>query len=781
LEVIFTNFNSNFGYYFLRPLGKMLRESEARSSVLVSSDKQDDDSGDEEYGYEPRKRGPTPIYATNLPAKVQTIVTNLPSCGIRPVSNLPKSTSFVQVQAGAECISRAIESAPEGATIRIPAGKYTECLSIKKSISLVAEGKVSIISDGTGEALLINAHGVCFEGLSIKQTSSHNRAAVCLMSGSASFVNCKIRSAAIASCLVKGEAHLTLSQCLLYGATSPALSLVAASQALIDRCIFSDCKIAAVTLKSTAVASISQCVFRNNAKGGISASDRSAAFIDSSRFSDCGVDFASEGTTNVIVGCVIERSTNPSVIIGGSATAYIWENTISGGCVDSRDRSVLQMGNNKLMSAGVVAWGSAKVVSQRDQFLGKIDCAIAVSQSAALTLNGSVIKDISGTGIIGYGESTVFAESVKIVNPGHYGIMGHSGVTIACKATEIISAADYGILINAATKVTLESTLIRDSKKSGIEIYQTKEYLFSDSQFDGNRKCGIVIIGSNGELKSCESRGNSFSGMHLHQSVCEMIGCVFEKNAKGGLVLSQGSRVNGQTSTFKGNMWAGLSVDRTSGAEFWQSGFADNQTGLNCCGDVSLKSCRFTGNRVFGAQVTGKAILEAVGWEREVLGLSVSNEGSATIKKCFFLGNSVHVEVGGGCSLTANECEFNSSSGDCGVHVVEGKASFEKCAFGGNRNVAIIVEGEVTINESKVVASGTLGVVFDGKASGSIRKCVLEDNGECGCQCIRGNPLIVENEIRGHSKFGLFLCSESAPIVEENKFEGNGLANVWRE
>jgi nitrous oxidase accessory protein NosD len=98
-----------------------------------------------------------------------------------------------------------IAEAPEGSTITIPAGVYTESLTIDKSLNFVASGRVSLRGDASGETVVINAPIVTFEGFSIKQKINTSRAAVTVQSGAAVFTNCSVRSRAVASLLLKGD------------------------------------------------------------------------------------------------------------------------------------------------------------------------------------------------------------------------------------------------------------------------------------------------------------------------------------------------------------------------------------------------------------------------------------------------------------------------------------------------------------------------------------------------------------------------------------------------
>jgi hypothetical protein len=121
------------------------------------------------------------------------------------------------------------------------------------------------------------------------------------------------------------------------------------------------------------------------------------------------------------------------------------------------------------------------------------------------------------------------------------------------------------------------------------------------------------------------------------------------------------------------------------------------------------------------------------------------------------------------------------SRGTSGVHIGDGSGTFIKCNFRSDKAVAIFSEGETKVEESVVTGAGRIGLVFAGNATGRIGTTVIEKNGECGVQCVNGRPELVGNTIKNHTRFGLFVFRPGAPVVEENNFSENGVANVWRE
>jgi nitrous oxidase accessory protein len=69
-------------------------------------------------------------------------------------------------------ITRLINAAAEGETIRVPAGIYHEHLRITKPLTLIADGHVIIDGGGKGDIVEISAAGVTFRGFTIRNTGA---------------------------------------------------------------------------------------------------------------------------------------------------------------------------------------------------------------------------------------------------------------------------------------------------------------------------------------------------------------------------------------------------------------------------------------------------------------------------------------------------------------------------------------------------------------------------------------------------------------------------------
>jgi hypothetical protein len=187
-----------------------------------------------------------------------------------------------------------------------------------------------------------------------------------------------------------------------------------------------------------------------------------------------------------------------------------------------------------------------------------------------------------------------------------------------------------------------------------------------------------------------------------------------------------------------------------------------------------------TSNRQTGLFAAGAATLDATEFTEEPETAVFVGGGELKATGCTFSKNKIHMEATGGSKSEVTGSEFTGSTGNCGIHVLEAVATFTECKFTDDSEVALFSEGELSVVEGTVQGAGRVGMVFDGKASGTVSGSVFENNGDCALQCLLGSPTIAANAIGAHGKFGVFLCRDARPVLDQNTFTKSPLANIWR-
>jgi hypothetical protein len=699
-----------------------------------------------------------------------------------PLTSLPDPAATKEVIAlkpGPSCFMKAIQAAAEGATIRVGAGVYCESFTVSKSLRFVADGHVSLHSDGSQDTVTVRGALVAFDGFAIKQKASRARCAVAVVDGGIVLTNCKVRSSAVGSLVTRGEAKVKLVRChvLAKNATIPCANILGKTQIIAECCVFSNTRTTAVNLKANAIGRIVRCVFRNAQRGSISSTDSSRVFVDSCRVVECPTEISNSSAENVIGGTTI---IGQRVVCSKTTQVAFRRNSISRAVIDSRDHARLSLTENKFDGASLIVWGDGAAVSDSDAFVGASKASIAVSGQGTLTLRGVSIAAVEGSGVVAYENGTVAIEAGRIDPCGGSAIVGHSGATITASNTTLSGSSGTSIVLDGAKSATFSGITIADSGASGAEVANSRACSFTDCVIRDCTVCGLAFIATHADILRCTLTGNKFAGVHGGDgSELSVDGSQFMGNVLGGIFVCEQSNVKVANSAFTGNKRAGLTVAPTAKAEVEASQFESNEVGVSNVGAVNLSSTSFKKHQTAGVVAGGRFTLAGASFEEESLGVAAVSGANLAGTTVTFQSNTTHLEVSGGAVLFQNST-FKGSAGGAGVHVKDASAAFRECTFEDDQEVAIFSEGETNVNDSKVTNAGRVGVVFNTGASGTIANSEFVTNGDCALQCLGGQPTIKDSRVREHKRFGVFIFPGAVPVIEGNSFEENVTANVWR-
>jgi nitrous oxidase accessory protein NosD len=706
----------------------------------------------------------------------------LPDFPLRPFPDRNTGSQF-SLEPGPDSFASAIAAADEGSILHVPPGVYSESFEVTKSLTFLAQGEVRLFGDGTKDTITVNAPFVHFDGFSIKHDANSARSAVAVLSGNLLLSNCEVQSNSIASIILKNDAGIKLYGCRVRASMGiPALTATGQSQVIADQSVFAETQTVAVTIKADAVGKFTRCRFRESAKGGLSSADRSRVFLDSCEFIECNIDLASSGGTNIVSGTSVTKDRGTGIVCAVSTTAALIADHITGCCVDSRDHSRVTLVGNEFLQASLFVWGSSTATSTGDRFRESENAAIAVSGSASLTLTNVDVKDIPGCGVLAYGESTVDITGGTVTQCRRSGVMAHSGAALTVADLAVSECDEAGILASETRAAQFTRVVLERNVRSGAELANVSAAVFSESRFLANQKVGLVLMKSTAAVDGGEFSGNGFSGIHAVESTVAVTGVQFTENKRGGVYAAAKSSVKLTKLPFARNLWSAVFVDAPTNGKADDCSFEANAIGVNSAGQFVVTRATFTGHTEAGVRSAGVVECVSCSWTEEPK-VAIAAVAGSKLKAVegVFENNFAHIEASGGGGVIVEKSTFKGSRGESGVHIGDGVGTFVECMFEQDQAVAIFSEGETNLDQSTVTGAGRIGLVFDGKASGKISQSTIERNGECGCQCINGSPWLVDNTIKEHTRFGLFVFRPGTPVVEGNLFEGNTVANVWRE
>jgi parallel beta-helix repeat protein len=223
----------------------------------------------------------------------------------------------IEISPGNTTIQDAINHAKPGATLKLPAGVYTEVLTINKPIHLKGEGSTQTIlsttSPNNGYAIRITAEGVTLSGLDISNQ------------GPGIYTTC-----------VKISASSTTIQNCSFHATPIGIAIWNSTNT-ISGCDFIGCDDEGIVLLGTTKTpcsnnTITSCTFHENCDGIElqSARDNLIAFCTFTHNTHAGIDaIESNNNNNIISHCEFNNNQGFGLYLTGSTNNLITQCTFS--------------------------------------------------------------------------------------------------------------------------------------------------------------------------------------------------------------------------------------------------------------------------------------------------------------------------------------------------------------------------------------------------------------------------------------------------------------------
>ena len=269
------------------------------------------------------------------------------STGALLAQAMPECTIWVQP---GESIQAAIDAAPEGAVICLPAGIWEENIVIEKSITLRGMGAEQTIIDGIedgypvvwimGPEEEVQAISVQIEGLTI--TGADGRCAdeeerICahgvLIQGSAqvAITRSTISGNGVAGIMLLGSAQAEITNATISENGKGGIVLLDSAQTEITGSTISGNGVAGIMLADSAQAVITSSTISENGKGGIVLVGSAQAVITDSSIVGhrlVGVELR-DSAQAVVTDSTISENREWGIQLAGSAWAEITDSTIS--------------------------------------------------------------------------------------------------------------------------------------------------------------------------------------------------------------------------------------------------------------------------------------------------------------------------------------------------------------------------------------------------------------------------------------------------------------------
>lgn len=717
---------------------------------------------------------------------------DIPEVTLREIESFKPSGETITISSDAEgAIASAVERAPEGATILVPAGNYEECLNINKSIKFIAQGKAVINALGGSSTLQVTGGNVIFDGFSIKQKTSKARGAILLTGGSLTLDKCKVKSFAIATITCKEESSLELLDCTIQARSGIGISLNNSSQLKCTSTSFTSCKVSCSIFKGDTVGVYKNCVFIQRKQSATIATDQSSVSLDGCLFNECSVEMSSTSDRLVLQNSTFKMTQNGTCLTTvQNPTLYVFNNTFNNGNIDFRGNADIKSTSNRYFCCSMAVFDNCNLVSTNEKFENSAPgqekgSAIGTQGTSQVNISNASFASLGGSALVCYQDSQVTIKDTNITSTGTQGLVCHSGGQLTIENITFNKTREDSILVQNGRLIARNVT-VKYSSGNGISINDSSSTCeLTDIKVINNSKCGIFASNADVAIESCEINQNSYAGLHSINSSVSLTKCSITKNSKGGITSSKGSRVKLQEGcTVTANSWAGLLCEEDSYLNATGCPISENQIGVNCIGQMSLNDCQITNHKEHAVQCLGSLSLDDSTISRNGIGLIAGKTGNVNGSDCKFETNGLHAEVTNNATISFTQTKFIDSTGKSAISITEsGTGVFSQCEIVNSKDIAIYLNGKIDMNETKVLESGEIALLCDTNSSGRVNECIFSGKGSCGIQLAGGNCLISNNTIEKFQQFGIYIKPQSKAAVENNDFKmtKNQLANLWKE
>ncbi len=416
---------------------------------------------------------------------VQAGVETKPPDGIR-VGKGPQSTHTT--------IQQAIKDAPDGATIVLLPGEYSENLTIDKSLTFVGEGNrddvrvigqnapaMVIQSENTGQ--LVHLKNVSVD---VDTTADTEFNTIELKTGKLDLADCSLRTRTFDCIKMAPQTSLTAVGTRFRSAGHPAISLDSATAFNLSRCEFDivplplNNKIASGIQAKNSPGDVDRCVFRGTGTS-------TAIHWQNS---EQKVNLNAITVENCTTGVLVSRCSD--VVVTGDGNLPTIAGSDKGILADSSKISIQGVrifGNNGTVGIGLSGKSTPRDATVRDSDLEGFSTGLSVLDIGVDISKLSVTKCSIGWHLDR--DAKVVVRESTIENCTTYGLDCRDA-TLKAEAC-IIAKCDSGALIRGHSQVQMAECTIENNTLVGIGVCSGKTELLEGTKVLGNL-AGLVVM-----------------------------------------------------------------------------------------------------------------------------------------------------------------------------------------------------------------------------------------------------------------------------------------------
>jgi SpoVK/Ycf46/Vps4 family AAA+-type ATPase len=492
-----------------------------------------------------------------------------------------------------QSIGAALAAAPEGATVIVEPGVYTESLVFSRAVTVVpasSSGGVTVDS-ASGPAVSAVAGSVTLRQLVLRGVDAA-QPAVHVTGGSLTLDHCEIDAAARASLLARGAgATVVMNEGRIRNSAGRGVVICDGASGTFDKAVIEHVSSDGVTVTSGADPAFRQCTIsdiwgvgfaaRDNARGSIHGceftritgaavafGERSSTRVSSAWIHDTGdigvlvtsgarpvledCEIRDTGSHGMLLTqeadpavrrCSVTRTAGEGISVGGGSRGTFTECTVT----DTAAAGVLVEGGSdpvfskcRLRSttkAALIVTDAAEGTFDRVDVRGTGQHGIEIRSGANPLLRQASVAGCRGHGLTVMEDGRGRIEDSVVEGAGSAGIRTATGGYPDVRGTRFTGSGEVGVLVASGGRCVLRECEVSGAGTGGVLVEDGGDISVSRSLVHENHGAGILLAeGAQGRLTACEVAANEGDGIVVSSSRSVLVReCTVRDNQGAGL------------------------------------------------------------------------------------------------------------------------------------------------------------------------------------------------------------------------------------------------------
>jgi len=473
-------------------------------------------------------------------------------------------------------ITAALAAAPDGATVVVHPGAYTESVVLRRSVTLIAEQPETVaVESRVGPALALTAGSAAVSGITLR-TADPQAPVVAVSGGTLTMEGCEVAAASRVAIEARGTG--TAVSMRTGRVRNSAGSGVVISEG------------AAGTFDRTVIEKVS-------ADGVVILSGANPAFRECTISEVRGVGFtAADDAQGSVHGCEITGVSGVAVLIGArSATrltsARIHDNSDVGVLVEAQARPVLEdcevYGTG---SHGVVLNSGADPAIRRCRISRTAGNGVMVQGQSRGAFSDCMVTDTAEAGVVVCGGSDpVFAmcrvqqttkatlvvieaaagtfDQADLRGSGHHGIEIGAGANPLLRRVTVAGCRGHGLTVRDEGRGRIEDSVVEAAEASGIHTASGGYPDVRGTRFEGCGDAGVLVAaGGQVVMRECEVTAAGATGVMVEDGGNASVSRSRIRDCGGaGIVFAEGAQGRLMGCEVMGNQGDGIAVSSSQG------------------------------------------------------------------------------------------------------------------------------------------------------------------------------------------------------------------------